>query len=969
MFDLIVNPKIGYFEYSPGEDRLLLSDEVVNITGLKKQHSSKDTQSFINCFQKVDRPLLQKHLSPKSTLDSKILIDCHITKESDGARTIRICLLPLSYQKARATRVIGILFDMSEYSQFESQLMLERNTAQIYFDMANVILLSLSRKGTVKAINKKGCEILGLAREDIIGKDWFSSFLPKSERKEVKGVHKKNITGDIAEVSQHTNRIVTAQGEERIVSWHNSFLKDAEGVLIYVLSAGTDITEQKMAEKALSESEEKFRYVFESGCIGNSLTLPSGEIEVNQAFCKMLGFSAEELKGMKWPDITHPDDVKHCNEQISKLIKGQRDYVSFNKRYIKKDGTILWADVHTSIRKDKKKNPLYFMTSVIDITSQKIAEQKLKRSEEKYQLLFSEMKDSFALHEIICDKNGKPIDYRFLDVNPAFEQMTGLKKQDIINKTVLEVMPKTEKYWIENYGQVALTGKPMRFENYANSLDRYYEVNAYRPAPNQFACTFKDITEEKLAKERLIKSEKRLLEAQTLAQVGNWELDLKTNMIWGSEEASRIYGISKESSLIPLQRVQKLILPEYREAVKNAHLGLVSGKKKYDVQFKIRSEKEGKIKHIHSKAVLRKDETGQNIKIEGLIQDITTQKTLEGELSYLSFHDQLTGLHNRRYFEEKQALLDSQENLPISIIMGDLNGLKIVNDSFGHAKGDEFLCAAAKVIKQACSECDVVVRHGGDEFAVLLPNTDETSAVKIINNIQNSAAKIKLENIELSISFGHATKTKKSEKLSEILTIAENEMYKHKFDLRSNMHTKTINIIMNTLFEKSPRESEHSQRVSTLSTTIAKQMHFNKDDIDRIRIAGLVHDIGKIGIDKRILNKTGPLTDEEWRAVRNHSDSGWRILSASSDFSEIANLVRAHHERWDGKGYPSGLKSYDIPLEARIISIADSYDAMTSDRPYRNRLSKEQAISELRKFAGIQFDPDIVEVLINKVLS
>ena len=616
----------------------------------------------------------------------------------------------------------------------------------------------------------------------------------------------------------------------------------------------------------------------------------------------------------------------------------------------------------------KRISRFIFMTSVIDITSQKMAEQELKHSEEKYQLLFNEMKDGFALHEIICDKKGRPTDYRFLDVNPAFEEMTGLKRQEIIKRTVLEVMPETESYWIEQYGQVALSGKPLRFENYASALEKYFEVNAYRPAPNQFACTFKDITQEKLAEAELIKSEKRLLAAQTLAQVGNWELDLKTNTIWGSEESSRIYEIGEDLSQIPFQRVQRLVLPEYRETLKKAHLELLSGKGEYDVQFKIKTEKTGKIKYIHSKAILKKDNNGQNISIEGVIQDITTQKSLESNLEYMSFHDQLTGLYNRRYFEEKIKRFDTPENLPISIIMGDLNGLKIVNDSFGHTKGDEFLCAAAKVIKVACLGYDVVVRYGGDEFAVLLPNVDEDDAARIISSIQSNAAKIKLENIELSISFGHSTKTRKSEKLSEVLTIAENEMYKHKFDLRSNMHSKTINIIMNTLFEKSPRESEHSKRVSGLCTAIANQMHFSKDDIDRIRIAGLVHDIGKISIEERILNKKGPLTEEEWKAIRSHSDSGWRILSASSDFSEIANLVRAHHERWDGKGYPSGLKSYDIPLEARIISIADSYDAMTSDRPYRSKLSKEQAISELRKFAGIQFDPEVVEVFINKVL-
>ena len=360
MFDFLVDSKIGYFEYSPDEDRLLLSDDVIKIMGVKKQSFLNSTQSFLNCFQEEDRKPLQKHLSPQNTLNSKILLDCRITKETGGERTIRICLMPISYQKAAAPKIMGILFDIAKYSKFESQIILERDKAQIYFDMANVILLSLSSKGMVEAINRKGCEILRLERENIIGKDWFSSFVPKNERKEVRSVLKKIINGEMDEVKTYTNRIVTADGEERIVLWRNSFLKDAEGKILCVLSAGTDITDKETSEQALRESEEKFRYVFENCCIGNSLALPTGEIEVNKAFCDMLGYSAEEIQGMKWQDLTYAEDIKHCQNQISLLLKENRESISFFKRYLKKDGTILWANVYTSIRKDEKNKPLYF---------------------------------------------------------------------------------------------------------------------------------------------------------------------------------------------------------------------------------------------------------------------------------------------------------------------------------------------------------------------------------------------------------------------------------------------------------------------------------------------------------------------------------------------------------------------------------------------------------------------------------
>ncbi len=477
-----------------------------------------------------------------------------------------------------------------------------------------------------------------------------------------------------------------------------------------------------------------------------------------------------------------------------------------------------------------------------------------------------------------------------------------------------------------------------------------------------------DITVLKQAEETQRTNEKRLIAAQALAQVGNWELDLRTNLIWGSAEASKIYGIETDGSFLAFERVQKLVLPEYREKIKNAHMGLLSGKGDYDVQIKIRTEKLGEEKHIHSKAVAETDDRGKIVKLVGVVQDISKQKNLEESLVYLGYHDQLTDLYNRRFFEDHIKTFDTEENLPISIIMGDLNGLKIINDTFGHSMGDNLLRNAAEIIQSTCPSGSSIIRFGGDEFIAIIHNTDESETVEIISRIQKTASKTKLSGIELSISFGYAVKVHKSENLLAVLAIAENHMYKHKFNQRSSTHSKTIDIIMKTLFEKSNRESAHSMRVSRICEAIAQQMSFDQDDVDEMRTAGLVHDIGKISIEEGILNKRSPLTKDEWVTIKNHPESGWRILNASVDFSNIANHVRAHHERWDGKGYPFGLKGDQIPIEARIIAVADSFDAMTSDRPYKVKLSYEEAARELLRCSNSQFDSEVVIIFINQVL-
>jgi len=300
--------------------------------------------------------------------------------------------------------------------------------------------------------------------------------------------------------------------------------------------------------------------------------------------------------------------------------------------------------------------------------------------------------------------------------------------------------------------------------------------------------------------------------------------------------------------------------------------------------------------------------------------------------------------------------------------MCDINGLKLVNDSFGHYSGDALLKKAAETIKKACREEDVIARIGGDEFVVILPKTDSDNTQQVSNRIKDLASKEKVANIELSISYGHDTKTLDTQSIVEIIANAENYMYRHKLSERSSMRSKTIDLIMNALFEKSKREAIHSNRVSSLCKAIGSKMNFDKESVNQIGIAGLIHDIGKIGIDEKILNKPGSLTADEKVEIERHPEIGWRLLSSTNEFSVLAQFVLSHHEKWDGSGYPHGIKGKEIPLESRIIAVADAYDAMTSERSYRKALCKDAATKELTRCSGTQFDPEIVDVFVNQVL-
>ncbi|AWI05606.1 HD domain-containing phosphohydrolase [Clostridium drakei] len=361
-----------------------------------------------------------------------------------------------------------------------------------------------------------------------------------------------------------------------------------------------------------------------------------------------------------------------------------------------------------------------------------------------------------------------------------------------------------------------------------------------------------------------------------------------------------------------------------------------------------------------------------NGKIIGAVitfMDITKRKKSEEDIIYLSYHDQLTGLYNRRYFDEELNRINNESSIPLSIAMADMNGLKLVNDSFGHAVGDKLIKKVAEIMKKGCRDKDVAIRLGGDEFVILMPNTEMHEAENIINGINDMALKEKVESVDISISFGYATRKSTKESIDEILKIAEDSMYKKKLFESPSMRSKTINTIISTLHEKNKTEQEHSYRVSELCKQLGEAIGMSKVDIEELKTAGLLHDIGKIAIGECILNKKGKLTDEEWEQVKKHSEVGYRILSTVNHMSEMAEYVLYHHERWDGGGYPKGIMKEAIPLQSRIIAIADSYDAMISERAYRKPLSEEATIDELRSNAGTQFDPELVNVFIEKVLG
>ena len=335
------------------------------------------------------------------------------------------------------------------------------------------------------------------------------------------------------------------------------------------------------------------------------------------------------------------------------------------------------------------------------------------------------------------------------------------------------------------------------------------------------------------------------------------------------------------------------------------------------------------------------------------------------KIKKLSYYDSLTGLYNRRFFEAELKRLDSKRQLPISIIMADLNGLKIINDSYGHKKGDQMLIKTAEVLKNSLREEDILARQGGDEFIILLPQTDKQACAKIIQRIKSQTGIRDDLDLPLSVALGQSTKISSEEKIEDIVKKADNQMYENKLSESRSSKSNIVQGLISALDAKSSETKEHAMRMTKLAFDFGEKLNLTESDQNRLSLLATLHDIGKINISEEILNKKDKLTNKEWELIKKHTEQGYKIASSSDEFAAVAEEIFSHHERWDGNGYPRQLKAKEIPFLARIISLVDAYDVMTNERPYSEAISREKALAEIADCAGSQFDPDLAAEFIN----
>ncbi len=601
---------------------------------------------------------------------------------------------------------------------------------------------------------------------------------------------------------------------------------------------------------------------------------------------------------------------------------------------------------------------------ISDISEQHRARQELLESEEKFRTLAENSPFSIMIYQ----------DDRWVYVNPAAERITGYSAEELMQMRFWEVVHPEYRHIIRERGRMRQAGKsapsPYDFKIITGQGEEKWvslsgDSTWYRGRPAGFIIVV-DITDRKKVEEELRQSEERYREIVDTMEDGYYEVDLAGNITFANKASARFMGYPLEEYIgLNFKEICRYPWDVYRKF----NQVYSTGKPSHNVTFEL-MRKDGSIGYGEFSVTPIRDENGSIKGFRGVGRDITERKRYEEKLKYFSMHDQLTGLYNRAFFEEQLQRLKESRNYPISIISADLDGLKLINDTLGHDKGDQMLVGCAEAIKSTLRANDILARVGGDEFAAILPNTDERTGEKVVQRILNRVENYNWYHpqLPLSLSIGKACAEKEDSSLHEAFKEADDLMYRDKMQKGSGARSQIIDSLLTTLGERDFITEGHLRRLEDLCLKTGKKLNLSRKQLSDLALLARVHDLGKVGIPDSILFKKAPLDEEEWEVMRKHPEKGYRIALSSSDLAGISDLILRHHERWDGKGYPLGIEGKDIPLECRILSIVDAYDAMTSDRPYRKALSREEAVKELLRCAGTQFDPGMVEVFL-KVLE
>jgi len=565
----------------------------------------------------------------------------------------------------------------------------------------------------------------------------------------------------------------------------------------------------------------------------------------------------------------------------------------------------------------------------------------------------------------------KDLKSRFVLINKALVKRFGMKNSDeAVGKTDVDFF--TEEHAREAYDieqNIIKTGIPAidieEKETWHEKGDRWVSTikMPFYDKNGKILGTFgisRDITDRKMTENKLKEEMSFMNTLMEKIPDSIYFKDLKSRFILINKAEAEKFGIKDPDEAVGKTDFDFFSEEHAKQAFEDEQKVIKTGKPIVNFEEK-ETYGDREDRYITTTKMPFYDEKGKIIGTFGISKDITDRKKAEEKIEYLSFHDGLTGLYNRAYFDEELNRLDTERQLPVSIVMGDVNGLKLINDVYGHSRGDVLLRKIADILKESFRKEDITSRWGGDEFISILPKTSVKDAESIIKRIKELCEEKSTTEMPLSISLGASIKKSSSENIGDILKEAEDNMYKSKIVESVTAQESLLQSLRVILKKGDYRTETRIKKMDDYAVLIGKRLNLSSIKLEELKLFMNFQNIGKLALADEIMAKKGRLTAEEWKIVKEIPEVGYRIAESSTKLKPIAESILSHHEWYNGQGYPRGIKGEEIPVLSRISLLVTSYDAMTSDRPYRNKMTSSEAKKEIKKYSGVQFDPKVVD--------
>ncbi|MEC9489394.1 MAG: PAS domain S-box protein [Halanaerobiales bacterium] len=914
-------------------------------------------------------------------------------------------------------KITNILENLEQEKEIKEQ----RRFLSITLNSIGDGLIVTDKEGRVKRLNGIAEELTGWTIAEARNRDIREIFNIVNSKT---GVEVKNPVdkvlkhGKIVGLANHT-KLIARDGSEYHIADSAAPIKTDDGNIYGTVMVFRDVSKNYKMREKIKQREKMFSTAISESPFPIMVHAEEGEvITVNDTWENISGYKKEEIPDIKsWINKAYQGGNAEAEKNIKESFTRQKGRAGEFEIITKSGEKRIWefSTAPLGIGEDGRK---LVISTAVDITRRKKAEAELRKLNKIYrtlsmvnQLIVRENSISKLIEEAaqITSESGKYQNVWIGKINSGQEKIKILTtienscnyikhgdshdlklensvlnfKEELIeqekdslvinscqNLNEMDILPQNH-CGSRAFFLLRALGKPWGIFSFCTAEENHFdqmEIDLLKELTGDISLGIEKIINEQRRQEserKLKISEKRYRQLFENSPVGIFKTtsDGRVQMI--NPHLAKILGFdSVEETVMHYNHLgQELYVNSERRQqfisqIKEA--GMINNfvYQAYD--------KNNNILWLEMNARVSKEKKDGSFVIEGFCWDITERKESEEKIKYLGFHDKLTGLYNRAFLEEEIKRVDTPRQQPISIIMGDLNNLKLINDTYGHQVGDQLIKSAAEMIDNSCRDEDIIARWGGDEFVVLLPQTNVKESEVIIKRINQQIAEEEGQ-LAVSISLGTASKTDAEQDLMAVLSKAEDRMYKNKIASRKSARSSVLSAFLTSLKEKSSETEEHVQRMSKMAKRFGEKVGLSNSEQDRLYLLTQMHDIGKIAVAEEILNKPGKLNEEEWEIIKKHTETGFRITSNLEDFAHISHEILHHHERWDGSGYPESLAGEEIPLLSRMLTIIDSYDVMISGRPYKEAMTEKEAEAELKRCAESQFDPELVDKFIDSL--